>query len=782
MTDKKNKVTESKKVKVFITDRAQLFTEADLAKYEIPQSKQLVKTDYGTEVIPPPYNLEQLMFWQEMSVAHSACIRTKVQDAIGIGWKIKRKVGPEGENASEQDEETLKTFFNRVNGTEDLTSVLKKIDFDFEGNGNGYFEITRNLDGLVGGIYHVPSQTVRLHKTKEKYVQVIDQAKVWFKKFGDVRALNKETGEFGEVANPLMAANELIPIRQYTWRSAYYGAPDWLSALFPMFGEQKEKDYNLQFFQNFGIPAYAVILEGSEFDAEIEETIKKYFDAELKQSNHKTMVLTTPAGTKILFEKLNVDPKEASFRVYRRDNRDDILTAHRVPPYRAGIVISGQLGGSVASEIDRIYLTSVIDPKQQQYEWIINNLIIKEGLQINGWEVIMNDILIDERKITADINAIYFGIGAKTANEIREELGAEPYEGGDIFYISGTPTGLDMDTESLASNLSNSDNDNNEDTQIEERTDSSPKSFIKVGELNKARRSGVDVKITRVENKFDKDLSKEFRRQGRELMDFLETKRAELEADAKEKHPELYAEKKKSDGFYEDVVAKVSKSDLDSIDRIIDGWEKSVKPQNVQPLTEKYMKMAGKLGGEKGLKEIYKNKPGGSALSFDLNNPHILKAITERGTKITGSITKKTLDDFRQSLAKNLYEEPNGWAGVKKDINVLFKQTYRNRSETIARTETGIAVEEVKRETYKRNTGEGTKKRWIAQNDSLTRDTHREANGTTILLEDKFKVGDYEMAGPHDPSAGPEEVINCRCDMDILPVKVSSVEDAWTGE
>jgi len=36
----------------------------------------------------------------------------------------------------------------------------------------------------------------------------------------------------------------------------------------------------------------------------------------------------------IEFKPLSTEVKEASFRLFRQDNRDEILAAHGVPPYR----------------------------------------------------------------------------------------------------------------------------------------------------------------------------------------------------------------------------------------------------------------------------------------------------------------------------------------------------------------------------------------------------------------------------------------------------------------
>lgn len=56
-----------------------------------------------------------------------------------------------------------------------------------------------------------------------------------------------------------------------------------------------------------------------------------------------------------------------------------------------------------------------------------------------------------------------------------------------------------------------------------------------------------------------------------------------------------------------------------------------------------------------------------------------------------------------------------------------------------------------------------THKQWIAELDDRTREWHILADGTFIPIDEKFKVGEDEMRFPHDPTASPENIINCRC-------------------
>ena len=441
MSAKKVK-SKRKKVKVHkmvLTTKGHLVSDEEMAKYEVPRLEtHSIEGDtekkWGADIIKPPHDLDKLMSWLDVSVIHNSCIRTKQQDTVGIGYDL---FEVEGVEASQEQWDRLKAFFEKCNPQEGITKVNKKVMLDFEGCGNGFYEIVRGITEADGirHIYHVSGPTLRLCRDKERWVQKVGNKKVFFKVFGDDRILNKSTGNFVKKVDPEEAAHELIHISQYTHKSTYYGLPEWLPAIVQMFGEMKEKEYNLDFFSSYGVPAYAVLISGGEVDPEVKEEIHKYFEKELQSDPHKPIILELPEGVEATFEKLSIEIKDASFRMWRRDNRDDILTAHHVPPYRAGIVEKGQLGGGVAREVDEIYLDSVVNPRQEEFEWVLNQLIIKEGFGISGIELRFRDIDLHDEEAKADIHKKYFDMGARTPNQILKELGQDPYVGGDIYYV-----------------------------------------------------------------------------------------------------------------------------------------------------------------------------------------------------------------------------------------------------------------------------------------------------------------------------------------------------------
>jgi capsid portal protein len=237
--------------------------------------------------------------------------------------------------------------------------------------------------------------------------------------------------------NPEDRANELIWNTNYTPRSDYYGAPDIMPAIGAIHGDIARRDYNIAFFDNYGVPSYAVFITG-DFDEGIvdeatgltplESEIQGHFD-ELAKNPHSALILSVPSRqgggeVKIEFKPLSVETKEASFRLYRTDNRDEVLAAHGVPPYRAGIAETGSLGGSTAAESTEIYKDSVINPRQERWESLFNRYIVQ------SWEITEFEfklIKIDTRDVKKELDVVgkLFDMGAMTPNQIIMHFGKQ---------------------------------------------------------------------------------------------------------------------------------------------------------------------------------------------------------------------------------------------------------------------------------------------------------------------------------------------------------------------
>jgi hypothetical protein len=74
----------------------------------------------------------------------------------------------------------------------------------------------------------------------------------------------------------------------------------------------------------------------------------------------------------------------------------------------------------------------------------------------------------------------------------------------------------------------------------------------------------------------------------------------------------------------------------------------------------------------------------------------------------------------------------------------------------------------------------GLKKQWIATGDKRTRLTHLIAHGQIVGIDELFRVGKSDMEYPLDPSAPPEETINCILpNNEVVAPDIMAASRAW---
>lgn len=399
-------------------------------------------------LVEPLYNIEALAQLPEINTYHERAVSTKANDVAGLGWSLE-PLDEQASDPAQAQRDTAEAFLNSCNPLLDLGELLVQVVTDYETVGNGYIELIVDGAGRVSGMEHIPGHTMRVHADGKRLVQVRGGRRAWFKRAGlddiDVDYLTGEIESAGGVPDERRATS-VIHFKRYTSRSDYYGLPVIVPALGAIMGDRKQAEYNISFFDNNAIPAYAVTLTGANLSDDTRNTIKKFFQRDVKNNPHSTLVLSASSDIvgappiEMKFEKLATETKEASFQVYRESNRDEVLSAHGVPPYRAGIVVAGQMGGSSARETTEIYKQSVVRPGQSTIESRINKFVLQGLLGVDQWRLRLASI--DTRDDAVDIANLsaMFTMGALTPNEVRAARGLDIVDNDpamDRYYTPG---------------------------------------------------------------------------------------------------------------------------------------------------------------------------------------------------------------------------------------------------------------------------------------------------------------------------------------------------------
>jgi type I restriction enzyme M protein len=317
---------------------------------------------------------------------------------------------------------------------------MKRPLIDLKALGSGYVEIVREREGkLEDGTYkegrpiamfHLPSAEMRILRDRSGFVQQKGARTVHFRNFLDEPRLDP-----GERTGPDDdgVMTEVIDFQNYDPGSPYYGLPDIVASMIACRAAVACDWWNFVFFSRYAVPELAVkiVYKTAAYDedsiADVVETLKGYFEFELKGEPHQTMILEIPDGIEITFESLAKEQREGQFRTLRGQLGLEIARANRVPPNRIGIFqeAGGTVEGNDAQLV--IYKNSVIKPVQEMIESVFFRLI-QVGFGFKYWRFKFDEIDAEDEEVDATIANTLSGIWAITPNEVRKKLGLEPYK------------------------------------------------------------------------------------------------------------------------------------------------------------------------------------------------------------------------------------------------------------------------------------------------------------------------------------------------------------------
>jgi len=347
----------------------------------------------------------------------------------------------------------LKDWLENLNDEESFTQTLIKFYTDVQATGNGYLEIGRTIKGQIGYVGHIPATTMRVRRLRDGYVQIIGNKVVYFRNFG------------ANNPNPMTddpRPNEIIHYKEYSPLNTFYGVPDIISAINSLHGDHLASQYNIDYFGNKAVPRYVVTLKGAKLSADAEDKLFRFLQTNLKGQSHRTLYIPLPGDSennKVEFEMKPIESgvQEASFKEYRKQNRDDILIAHQVPLSKIGGSDSTSIANAIAQ--DRTFKEQVSRPAQTNIEKVINK-IIHEKTDIVDFR--FNELTLTDEIAQSQIIERYIKTQVITPNEAREQLGLPQRPDGDEPFEMTSRQATDMRANTARNRERDSDRMNNQ--------------------------------------------------------------------------------------------------------------------------------------------------------------------------------------------------------------------------------------------------------------------------------------------------------------------------------
>lgn len=356
-------------------DKVEVFkSDGDLPMGERIQkmSQQTAEKAAGRkEYVDPRFSFEDLMYFFEINTWHQRAIRLKAATAVGLGYDIIGEDEKPIEKDKEPQDERYRAFrdlLKKPNSDYRFSKLAVRQVIDYLGTGNTFMEIVRNNVQNPAELYHARVKNMRAGYDNKYYYQIINGAvKQKFLKFG----LGKADAKM----------NEMIHYRNYDPRSDYYGLPEWQPAMIAALLDRSAAEFNIRMFENDLMLKWIFFMIGAELGKDAKQTLKDFIENNYTGTKNagRAAFIPIPDGENVNIEAKNLmgdgPSRDMSYAALREQARDEMISAHGVPPRLMGIMAAGQLGGGGELEGQlKMFKETVVVPLKEDMEEMFNTI------------------------------------------------------------------------------------------------------------------------------------------------------------------------------------------------------------------------------------------------------------------------------------------------------------------------------------------------------------------------------------------------------------------------
>ena len=301
----------------------------------------------------------------------------------------------------------LEALLAYCNPRNDIRQLLRNVVADLQVFADAYIEVVWWGNTPVA-LYNLDCPTTTpiadAHGTVTGYVQVTDQGKRAVFEPRDVIHISLDSarpGVFG--VSPTQAAQLSIT----SWIFAAACGKEMLKKGLP--------------------PNVHVDLPQSMSEPETRRWRDKFMSGILGIKNIGTPI-TTRGGGKVM--ELTTG-KMADVIEAKNQSRDEVIASYGVPPAKAGVIESGNLGGGTGEAQDRTYRIDTCGPIAQLILEKLQFHIAVEGFGVKGWHLKFPALDYQDSAVIEGIRDMRLRNGSWTLNKYRAEIGEPPVPGGD---------------------------------------------------------------------------------------------------------------------------------------------------------------------------------------------------------------------------------------------------------------------------------------------------------------------------------------------------------------
>ncbi|MCO5157864.1 MAG: phage portal protein [Aquamicrobium sp.] len=382
-------------------------------------------------ILEPPYNLKSLDRLAQENNALSPCIEAMVTNVDGTGYDFEK----EGEEAEDNEDDTriehLNDFFSQPWPGESFQTIRKKLRRDLERTGNAYLEVLRNAQDEIVFFRHVDAKMMRLVKlddpipvkktvkrrgkdetiavmTRERrFCQMVNGVSlVYFKEFGATRDVHKKSGRWSQTGQRLAAperGTEIIHLTLLPDSHTPYGVPRWVSQLPSVLGSRKAEEFNLEFFDNGGVPPALIVLQGGTLQHETRDALEQKMTKGTPGKKNRIQILEVePSGgslekestVRVTVERFGAERQnDAMFENYDDKCETRIRRSFRLPPIFVGKADDYSFATAFASYT--VAEAQVFKPERDEFDEVVTLKLVK-GLGFEEYKIVSKPLVIED--------------------------------------------------------------------------------------------------------------------------------------------------------------------------------------------------------------------------------------------------------------------------------------------------------------------------------------------------------------------------------------------------
>lgn len=354
---------------------------------------------------------------QELYEAYLACpwswscvnaiARTVTSGGLVTDWDADTGEGDQEAPDKPPEVLALEAFLDYTNPTQDIRQVLRNVVSDLEVFGGAYLEVAwwgATPVAIWNQDFPTTTPITDVHGAITGYVQV---------------------SEYGQRAD--FDPKQIIYISLDSARSGVFGVSPTQAMMGPITAWLFAASTGKEIFRK-GLPANVhVDLPPSMSEPETRRWSSQYMSGNLGAKNIGRPIVTRNGG------KVNQlqSGKVPDVLAFLDQKRDEIVAGYGVPPAKAGIIESGNLGGGTGDAQDVTYRVDTCGPIADLILEKLNFHIAAQGFGITDWKIKFGEVDYRASLIIEQIRDMRLRNGTWTRNKYATEIGEPACDGGD---------------------------------------------------------------------------------------------------------------------------------------------------------------------------------------------------------------------------------------------------------------------------------------------------------------------------------------------------------------